>query len=247
MRALLLAAGLGTRLRPITNTIPKCLVEISGRPLLDYWIELLSQGGISDILINLHYLPELVRAYLSTCAYPVNITAVLEDKLLCTGGTLLRNRTYFGQEPVMLIHADNLSLFDMHAFMEKFYSRDKNIDITMMTFHTDVPETCGIVELDARGAVCAFHEKVKTPPGNLANAAVYIMAPTVIDFIASLGKEVVDFSTEVLPYYMGRINTFHNEVYHRDIGTVESLLLAQSEYPVTVAKLHSSELGAHSA
>lgn len=246
MRALLLAAGLGTRLRPITNTIPKCLVDINGRPLLDYWIELLSNAGVTDILINLHYLPELVRAYVLNCGYPLNITMVLEDSLLCTGGTLLRNRMFFKHEPVMLIHADNLSLFDMHAFMERFYSRDENIDITMMTFHTDAPETCGIVEIDARGTVYAFHEKLEKPPGNLANAAVYILAPTVIDFIASLGKVTVDFSTEVLPHFMGRINTYYNDVYHRDIGTIESLLLAKGEYSVAVNKQNSGQFCKHS-
>ena len=243
MRALLLAAGLGTRLRPITNTTPKCLVEINGRPLLDYWVELLSNAGIRDILINLHYLPEMVAAYVSSCTHPAKLTTVLEEKLLCTGGTLLKNREFFLREPMMLIHSDNLSLFDARAFMERFYSRDGNIEITMMTFHTDRPEACGIVELDERGAVRAFHEKVKVPPGNLANAAVYILAPTVIEFIASLGKEVVDFSTEVLPHFVGRINTFHNDVYHRDIGTLESLALAQSEYPVAAARQHSNQRG----
>lgn len=243
MRALLLAAGLGTRLRPITDTVPKCLVEINGRPLLDHWLELLSNAGIKDILINLHYLPEAVRAYLSTCSYPANIATVLEEQLLCTGGTLLRNRAFFQSEPIMLVHADNLSLFDTRAFMQRFHSRDTNIDITMMTFHTDEPQTCGIVELDERGAVRAFHEKVKSPPGNLANAAVYILTPAVIDFIARLGREVVDFSTEVLPHFMGRINTFHNEVYHRDIGTVESLRLAQIEYPAAVARQRSGATG----
>ena len=236
IRALLLAAGLGTRLRPITNSVPKCLVEINGRPLLDYWIELLSAGGIADILINLHYLPDAVRAYVKKCPYPVHITTVYEDKLLGTGGTLLRNRTFFQQDPVMIIHADNLSLFDMSAFRARFRGRDKMIDITMMTFDAETPEACGIVELDERGVVRAFHEKVAVPPGNLANAAVYILAPTVMDFIAKIGKDTIDFSTEVLPHFMGRINTFHNDLYHRDLGTAESLLAAQREYPAAVAK-----------
>lgn len=236
MRALLLAAGLGTRLRPLTDSVPKCLVDINGRPLLDYWIELLSSGGITDILINMHYLPEAVMGYVANCTYPVKITTVLEDHLLLTGGTLLRNRAFFLNEPAVLIHADNLSIFDMRAFKEKFVSRDKHIDITMMTFDTDAPETCGIVELDAGGVVQAFHEKVHNPPSNRANAAVYILAPTVIDFLAGLGKEMIDFSTEVLPSFIGRINTFHNDAYHRDIGTVENLLLARREYPAAVAK-----------
>lgn len=185
--------------------------------------------------------------YVANCAHPVNITTVFEDKLLSSGGTLLRNSAFFQKEAIMLVHADNLSLFNMRAFKDKFYSRDKDVHITMMTFHTDAPETCGIVELDERGLVRAFHEKVKTSPSNLANAAVYILAPTVIDFIASLRREVVDFSTEVLPHFMGRINTFHNEVYHRDIGTVESLTAARSEYPPAVAKQCPSEIGDISA
>lgn len=247
MRALLLAAGFGTRLRPITNTTPKCLVGINGRPLLDHWVELLSNAGIHDMLINLHYLPEQVLDYVANCTHPARLTTVLEPELLCTGGTLLRNRQYFGQEPIMMIHADNLSLFDVRAFVERFRVRDRHIEITMMTFSTDVPEACGIVELDERGTVCAFYEKVKDPPGNLANAAVYILAPTVIEFIASLGKPVVDFSTEVLPHYVGRINTYHNDAYHRDIGSMESLRLAQGEYPVAAARLGSTRCGGRSA
>lgn len=239
MRAMLLAAGLGTRLRPITNTTPKCLVDINGSPLLAYWIKLLTQAQISETLINLHYLPEKVLAYLALQDLRIKISTVMEEPLLGTAGTLLRNREFFQGQPIILVHADNLSLFDMHAFVETFKRRDKHIEITMMTFETDVPESCGIVELDEKGVVRAFHEKVKQPPGNLANAAVYILAPTVLDFIRNLNKEVIDFSTEVLPHFMGKINTFNNDVYHRDIGTVESLALAQHEYPEAVARYHS--------
>lgn len=234
MRALLLAAGLGTRLRPLTNSMPKCLVEIGGRPLLDYWFELLAKGGISEILVNLHYLPDAVEKYLLSCPYPVTINSVYEEKLLGTGGTLLGNRDFFGEEPVMLIHADNLSLFDMQAFIERFETRKPGIEITMMTFDADVPESCGIVELDSDGVVIGFHEKVENPPGNLANAAVYILSPAVLKFLSGLGKEEIDFSTEVLPHFMGRINAFHNGVYHRDIGTMESLAAARAEFPVLV-------------
>ena len=99
----------------------------------------------------------------------------------------------------------------------------------MMTFTAETPQSCGIVETDARDMVVAFHEKIANPPGNRANGAVYIFEPSVIDFIAQLGKPVADISTEVLPAYMGRIFTFHNADYHRDIGTLESFSLAQVE------------------
>ena len=240
MRALLLAAGYGLRLRPITNSLPKCLVNINGRPLLDYWIELLSDAGIKDILINLHYFPEQVKSYISNCKHGVNIRIAHEDKLLGTGGTLLRNKSFFKNEPVMLIHADNLSLFDASAFLNTFYLRDHNVEITMMTFNTDSPESCGIVEIDEHGLVSAFYEKIKNPPSNLANAAVYILSPKVIDFIGRLNKEEIDFSLDVLPNFIGRINTYHNKIYHRDIGTIKSLMLAQSEYLLALDKLNLS-------
>jgi mannose-1-phosphate guanylyltransferase len=236
VRALLLAAGLGTRLRPLTDTVPKCLIEIDGRPLLDYWIELLGEAGVSEILVNLHHLPGRVEAYLSSLRGPPRVTAVHEDTLLLTGGTVLRNRQFFGHEPFMVIHADNLSFFDVRAFIHRFETRGPGIEMTMMTFRTDTPSACGIVELDDHGTVRAFHEKVASPPGNLANAAVYIVSPAVIDFIAGLGKDVVDISTEVLPGFVGRINTFLNDVYHRDIGTPESLALARAEYRAAVGR-----------
>ncbi len=211
------------------NEKPKCLVNIGGRSLLDYWLELLVRGGVTEILVNLHYLPELVTEYLRNSPYGSNVTTVYENRLLGTGGTLLRNRASFGTEPVMLIHADNLSVFDVRAFVRRFETRAKGIEITMMTFATDTPESCGIVQVDDEGIVRAFYEKVHKPPGSLANAAVYIVSVSVVYWRATLGKEVIDFSTEVLLAYVGRINVFHNDVYHRDIGTVESLLAAQSE------------------
>ena len=236
MRALLLAAGFGTRLRPITDTIPKCLVPINGRPRLDHWLELLAGGGVTQVLVNLHYLPEVVEAFLAKSTHSLKITTVFEELLLGTAGTVLKNRDYFQQEPVMLIHADNLSLFDVREFIREFNDRESVIDITMMTFNTDAPANCGIVELDENGVVRAFHEKVKNPPGKLANAAVYILAPAVVEFIAGLNKEIIDFSNDVLPSYIGRINTFHNGTYHRDIGNIKSLVAAQIEYPVAAAR-----------
>jgi mannose-1-phosphate guanylyltransferase len=109
--------------------------------------------------------------------------------------------------------------------------------MTMLTFHTAVPESCGIVELDEHGVVKAFHEKVKDPPGNLANGAVYILEPGIFSFLEKLRKEVIDFSTEVLPHYMGRIYTFHNNVYLRDIGTMESYLRAIEEFGQFAGKI----------
>ncbi|MBF0504237.1 MAG: nucleotidyltransferase family protein [Candidatus Omnitrophica bacterium] len=230
MKALLLAAGLGIRLRPVTDNIPKCLVPIQGRPLLAYWLRLLIEGGCQPLLVNTHYFADKVEGYINGSEYRSCVKTVYEGELLGTGGTVLKNRSFFGCDPFMLIHADNLSQFDVRAFIARHEARPAGCAITMMTFATPTPESCGVVELDDQGVVQAFHEKVKNPPGNLANGAVYILEGSVFDFLESLNKSKIDFSTEVLPYYLGKIYTFHNDVYHRDIGTLESYILAEKEF-----------------
>ena len=96
----------------------------------------------------------------------------------------------------------------------------------MMTFDTDFPQSCGIVETNSRGVVQAFHEKVVNPPGTRANAAVYLLEPEVLQWMEQ-HPEVSDFSTEVLPNYLGKIATWHNAQIHRDIGTLATLQQAQ--------------------
>ncbi len=231
MRALLLSAGLGTRLKPLTDSIPKCLVPVRGKPLMEYWLDMLCSAHIVPVLINLHYFVRQVENFIKTSPYEKYISTVYEKKLLGTGGTLLKNRNFFIEESILLIHCDNLSVFDINAFIAAHDSRPSGCEITMMTFDSDSPETCGIVELDKDNIVCGFHEKVLNPPGKLANGAVYIIESTVFDFLSNLGKDEIDFSTEVLPHYLGKIYTFHNSVYHRDIGTVESYKKAEIEFP----------------
>jgi len=221
---------LGTRLRPLTNDIPKCLVPIRGKPLLGYWLDLLLGSDIERVLINTHYLPDKVRKFVDASGYRNRITLAHEEVLLGTGGTVLRNRAFFGNEPFIVAHADNLTRFDAREFVAQHRNRRPGIQMTMMTFDSDAPETCGIVEVDPAGVVVRFHEKVPNPPGTRANAAVYIFEPIVVDYIMSLGKEIVDLSTEVIPHFLGRIVSFHNAGYHRDIGTMNSLRLAEQEF-----------------
>jgi mannose-1-phosphate guanylyltransferase len=230
MRALLLAAGFGTRLRPLTDTIPKCLVPVHGRPLLDYWLDLVFEGGVDRVLLNTHYLADKVRSHAADSPWHSRIDLVHEDELLGTGGTVLANRHWFAGDAFLVAHADNLTDFDLRAFIAAHRNRPAGHVMTMLGFRTDDPSSCGVLELDQQDSVIAFHEKVKNPPGNLANGAVYIFEPEVIDDIAKLGKSVVDLSTEVIPNYLGRILCVETDGYHRDIGNPESLRRAHSEF-----------------
>jgi mannose-1-phosphate guanylyltransferase len=230
MRALLLAAGIGSRLLPITATTPKCLALINGRPLLDYWLELLFAAGIERVLVNTHWLAEQVDAYIKASRWASRIDLVHEVELLGTGGTVLANREWFQGRPFMLAHADNLTDFDVARLIAAHRTRPSGHLMTMLGFRTDDPRSCGILELDDRRTVVAFHEKVEHPPGNLANGAVYVFEPEIIDAIAGRGNPVVDLSTEVIPRFIGRILCVETSDYHRDIGTPESLRRASVEF-----------------
>lgn len=218
MKAILLAGGYGTRLRPLTDHTPKCLVPIKGRPLLDIWIENLIQSGISSILINTHYLPDQVEAYVKTSVYQKYLTCVYEPELLGTAGTIRNNFDFWKDERDLFVaHADNLCRCDFKAFEEAHQTRPEICVLTMMTFHAQHPENCGIITQNEQGIVTHFHEKQQNPPGHRANGAVYWFNTT---FLKTLTTQN-DLSTEVLPHLMGRILTWHNTDLLVDIGTPE--------------------------
>ena len=105
MRALILAAGLGTRLRPLTETIPKCLVPIQGKPLLNYWFDLLlGSGQIERVLVNTSYLADTVIGHVEESPWCNHVDLTHETKLLGTGGTVLANRDWFENEAFIVTH-----------------------------------------------------------------------------------------------------------------------------------------------
>jgi mannose-1-phosphate guanylyltransferase len=222
MRAILLAAGFGTRLRPITNNIPKCLVPIQGKPLLGIWLDRLSEAGVGPFVINTHYMSEKVEIFIRNSSHKNYVNIVYEQILKGTAGTLIQNQDFFEGEDGLLIHADNYCLENFSNFIDAHNNRPANCLMTMMVFSTSEPSTCGIVEVDDRGVVINFHEKVQNPPGNLANGAVYILSKELIAMLNDEFLNVDDFSTEILPRLVKKIFTFHTHEIFLDIGTLEN-------------------------
>ena len=227
IRALLLAAGLGTRLRPYTEKLPKCLMPISRRPLLEHWLCTLYKHNVSKVLVNTHHHSKMVREFLTRKPFQCWVDEVYEQELFGTAGTLWNNWQYFAGSTTLLIHSDNWCQCDFGRFVQyHMFERPAHTLMTMMTFETEFPEACGIVESDKYGVVTAFYEKPVRPKSNLANAAVYILEPELINILAA-GPQVVDFSSEVIPKYLGRIATWENRGIHRVIGIIDSLINAQ--------------------
>lgn len=222
MRALLLAAGFGSRLRPLTNSIPKCMVPIKGVPLLDIWLDRLKDAGIGPFLINTHYLSEQVVDFISQGPHKEYVTLKNEVQLLGTAGTLIANLDFFQDTDGLLVHADNYCLADFSAFMDAHHKRPKNCVMTMMTFKASRPSSCGIVVLDNKGVVIDFFEKKTNPPGDIANGAIYILSPEFFKEIKSWVSPPKDFSSEVIEKFLGRIYSYETKSIFLDIGTPES-------------------------
>ncbi len=227
MKALLLAAGFGTRLRPLTNSVPKCLVSIAGEPLLGIWLRRLNAAGVEGFLVNTHYLSDQVFAYLDAHPLRERITVVHEPLLRGTAGTLIANIDYFAGTDGLLIHADNWCLADLSAFIAAHHARQTRCALTMLGFRTDTPSNCGILEIDDDGVVAGFHEKVADPPGNLANGAVYLLSPEFLVEMRTRFRESTDFSTQVLPHFVNRIQVYETSAPFLDIGAPTSYARAQ--------------------
>jgi mannose-1-phosphate guanylyltransferase len=227
MKAFLLAAGLGTRLRPITDSTPKCLLTFHGRPMLDIWLDALARAGVSEVLLNAHHLADQVKAHVAGRVGGPTVHVVVEPELLGSAGTLRANRDFVvGEEMFLAINADNLTDFDLGVLIDAH--RAGNAIATLSLFRAPDPTQVGVVEVNA-GMVVGFEEKPAHPRGNLANAGMYAFAPAVIDEIT--GPDPRDIGFHLLPRLIGRARAVAlNGSYFIDIGTADALRRARDEW-----------------
>ena len=228
IKALLLSAGFGTRLRPITEKIPKCLVEINGEKLLINWLNKLEKIGCEEVLINTHYLSEQVDEVLKNWkSKKLKFKTVYEKELLGTAGTLRENSKFFDNSIVLLIHADNFTNIDLNDFLNFHLKSEKKSIISMITFETKNPNECGIVEVDNDNIMINYHEKVENPPSSIANGAIFAFGDKFIEYFLSLPASYNNFCADVVPLLKGKVQTYFTNCFFIDIGTPNSLKLAK--------------------
>ena len=231
MKAFLLAAGFGTRLRPLTDTTPKCLIPVCGKPVMEWWLRLFAEHGVTEVLVNTHYLAGQVRDFLrdwnTRCGNPI-VTEYYEETLLGSGGTVAANRGFIGDDDdFMICYADDLTDVDLTAF-QKFHRTHDGI-LSMALFHTNRPKECGIATVDEAGRIIEFEEKPAQPKSNLANAGLYIARKGLFDYLPK-DKELLDFGRDVLPRLIGNMYGWQTEGYLLDIGTMENYEKANREW-----------------
>jgi len=229
MKAFLLAAGVGSRLRPLTDTIPKCMVAIDGKPLLDIWLDAFNRAGVDEVLVNLHHLPEVVRQHIAARTGPPAVRTFFEPELLGSAGTLIANRDWIeGDELFLACYADNLTDFDLRSLVHAHRKHEEVATLTV--FHSERPRAGGVVETDASGRVIGFVEKPARPVSDLTNAGMYAFHPSVLDEIDGVPPKDIGF--DLLPQLVGRARAVLVEGYFRDIGTTDAYRRARKEWPV---------------
>lgn len=227
MKAFLLAAGLGTRLRPITDDTPKCMLRIGDRPLLDIWLDAMAKAGVDEVLVNLHHLADVVRAHVAGRGGPPVVRLFEEPELLGSAGTLPANRDFVaGEEMFLAVNADNLTDFDLRVLIDAH--RDGGAIATLSLFHAPRPSECGIAEVED-GRVVGFVEKPADPPSDLANAGIYAFHPSVLDLVE--GPPPRDIGYDLLPRLVGKARAVELPgSYFIDIGTPAALARARDEW-----------------
>ena len=228
MKAFILAAGSGTRLRPLTDDVPKCMVPVQGVPLLEIWLQICQRFGISDVLINLRAHAESVRQYLRHSTIGIRVNIVEESELLGSAGTLRANRNWIvSEESFWIFYADVLNCADLENMM-KLHQLRKPV-ATLGVYRVPDPKRCGIVTVGEDGMIHEFVEKPANPSSNLAFSGLMIGTPELLEIIPD--QVPADIGFHVLPRLAGRMLAFPINDYLLDIGTMENYLTAQATWP----------------
>jgi histidinol-phosphate phosphatase family protein len=236
LNGLILAAGLGQRLQPLTNYKPKCLLPILGKPLLDYWIDQLVACGVNELRINTHVHRNQLTQYITQIQNRNSLRLVesYEPNLLGSAGTVTANSDLADDvDTIVIIYADNFSTISLLELVN--FHRSHCDPMTILLFHSDNPKQCGIAVLDSANRVVEFVEKSDNPPHNLANAGIYVIDASLYRQIADMNA--FDFGFDVLPKLVGQMRGWWNNNYHRDIGVLPSYQKACMDAPSVLPSL----------
>lgn len=234
MKALILSAGLGNRLRPLTEKTPKPLLPINGKPLLSYHLESLYKYGVRDILINTHHLHEQIDEFVKNNKDKfdgLRVQTVFEENLLGGAGTLKSNSSFFeGEENFFVVYGDVLTNINYGNLLN--VHKEKCGIATIASYVEEYPESKGIISFDENDRILKFIEKPKPEQviSKYANAGMYVLSKNVLKYLNSFDKIPFDFGHDLFPYLIEKNEKMYvYKMYETllDIGTLESYNKAQ--------------------
>ena len=219
MKAMVLAAGLGTRLRPLTYEIPKPMVPVLDRPVMAHILGLLERQGFDEVIANLHYFPDAVKGYFGD-----RVEYRYEEELLGTAGGVRNVADFFGDDPVVVISGDALTDVDLNALVERHRSAGGIGTLTVK--HVDDTQEYGVVIHDSDGRIQGFQEKPHPDEAlsHLGNCGIYCFSPEIFDYFPD--EPFADWANDVFPALLENDVPFHvheTTEYWNDVGSLAEL------------------------
>jgi mannose-1-phosphate guanylyltransferase len=219
MKAMVLAAGLGTRLRPLTFEIPKPMVPVIDRPVMAHIVDLCRRQGFDELIANLHYFPDTIREYFGD-----SIEYRYEEELLGTAGGVRNVRDFFGGEPVVVSSGDALTDIDLNQLIERHKSAGGIATLTVK--RVDDTREYGVVLHDNDGRISGFQEKPHPDEAlsDLGNCGIYCFSPEIFDYFPDTA--FVDWAQDVFPVLLENDVPFYiHEIheYWNDVGSLDEL------------------------
>jgi mannose-1-phosphate guanylyltransferase/mannose-1-phosphate guanylyltransferase/phosphomannomutase len=216
---MVLAAGLGTRLRPLTNEITKPMVPVLDRPVMAHILDLLEHHGFKDVIANLHYFPESIKRY-----FGERLSYRFEPQLLGTAGGVRGCADFFGSDSFIVISGDALTDIDLSAFAARH--REAGGIATLAVKKVSDTREYGVVLHDRDGRITGFQEKPSPEEAlsDLGNCGIYIFSPEIFDYFPE--RPFVDWAQDVFPTLLENDVPFHiHEVreYWNDVGSLAEL------------------------
>lgn len=236
VRAMILAAGKGTRLGHLGADLPKCMLRLGDRPLLEWTIDRLSTAGISELVINLHHAPRVITDHFDTGSrWNVRIRYSYEDEPLGTAGAISNARALLGDsESFLVLYADTVLDWDPVPMIEDHY---RNSPVcTIAVAQVSDPSCFGVVRFDANRRILEFIEKprVWTEPQAWVNAGLYVLGPSIYSFLPPSGY--CDFGMHVFPAMLSAdvdMRAYRRPGTLRPVDTLELYQLAQNGWRVS--------------
>ncbi|MEM1485637.1 sugar phosphate nucleotidyltransferase [Oscillospiraceae bacterium PP1C4] len=229
MKAVIMAGGQGSRLRPLTCSIPKPMARLCGRPIVEYILELLAENGVTESVLTLQYLPELVVSHFADGFAGMKLSFCEEDIPLGTAGSV-KNALGTVSEPVLIISGDALCDFPLRQAMEEH--QKSGAAVTIVTTKVGDPREYGLVIVNREGRITGFIEKPSyaQATSELANTGIYILSPEAVNMIPE--RQKFDFASELFPKLLEAGMLLQNctlDGYWCDIGDLNAYRLAQGD------------------
>ncbi|MFH0897061.1 MAG: nucleotidyltransferase family protein, partial [Candidatus Bathyarchaeota archaeon] len=239
MKALILAGGFGTRLRPLSCTRPKLMFPVANRPVIDWILEGLAKNGVKTVILAVNYGADMLLQHLGKTRFGMNILYSYENKPLGTGGPVKKAEKLLNEdkEPFFVLNGDVLSSIDYSALFQSHKSN--GAQATMALHEVENPSRFGVVELNGHNQILRFIEKPKLEeaPSKLINAGTYVLNRSVLGLIAPEAK--ISMERDIFPILAskGQLYGQRFEGLWMDIGTPDDYLLAN----VAVLSIIASE------